>query len=144
MKQQLKAGDSAHGYNRIRLQQLIDGVVGNSLPAAMQHGSMVCNEVGKGVCLHRVSETFTSLVEEILDAVIDNSKKGDIHIRASRQHQRLILQITEKNNYNGFALAWRIGVLAQAVSGLGGSLDIRNPRQLETTISLSIPPRLAA
>ncbi|MBL0270453.1 MAG: hypothetical protein IPP99_17775 [Chitinophagaceae bacterium] len=96
MKQQLKAGDSAHGYNRIRLQQLIDGVVGNSLPAAMQHGSMVCNEVGKGVCLHRVSETFTSLVEEILDAVIDNSKKGDIHIRASRQHQRLILQITEK------------------------------------------------
>jgi len=141
---QLKAGYSAHGYNRIRLQQLIDGVVGNSLSAALQHGSMVCNEVGRDVCLQRVSESFTSLVEEILDAVIDSSRKGDIRIRASRHHQRLTLQITEKNNYNGFALAWRIAVLAQEVSSLGGTLDIRNPRQLETTISLSIPPGLAA
>ena len=66
MKQQVQAGHSASGYNRIRLQQLIDGLVGNSLPAAMQHGSMICNEVGKGVCLHRVSETFTSLVDVFL------------------------------------------------------------------------------
>lgn len=144
MKQQPEHGCSAHRSQGVRLQQLIDGLVGHSLPAATDHGSVVKNEVGRAVVLPQINEAFTCLLKEVLSAVIDSSRKGDIHISLSRQKHHLVLQITEKNNYNGYALSYRIGTLSQEAETIGSSLEIRNPRQLETTISLSIPGKHAA
>lgn len=144
MKQQFNKGCRAPGYQGIRLQQLIDGLVGNSLPAASNHGSVVRNEVGRAVVLTGLNDAFTQLLQEVLEAVIDSSRRGNIHISVCRQQHQLVLQITEKNNFNGYALSHRIGTLSQDAETIGSSLEIRNARQLETIISLSIPGKLAA
>lgn len=144
MEQQLKAGYGSQQYNGIRLQQLIDGLVGNSLPIAKSKGSVVVNEVGRGVVLQKVNAELIDLLQNLLTAVIEGSKRGDIHIRAVKIRNQLVLSIIEKNNYNGYALAYRIGVLAYEAALVGGELDIETPQQLKTTISLRLPAGVAA
>lgn len=145
MEQQVKAAGYGHPVqNGIRLQELIDGLVGDSLPMAMQNGTVVRNEVGRGVVLRRVDDRFTRFLEEVLRAVIGNARKGDIRISVRKDRQHLVLQITDRNNYNGYALSCRIGALIPDAITLGGNLDIRNPRQLEATVCFHLPDRVAA
>lgn len=144
MKHQLYAGSVRTGFARIPLQQLIDGLVGNSLPVAVQRHSVVVNEVGRGVFLRNLDEKLVTLLDEVLAAVIANSQKGDIRIRAEVMKNQLVLSITDRNNYNGFALSWSIGALAAEANRIGGSLDINDPRRLETTVLFSFPGGVAA
>ena len=144
MKQQLNAGYQRPGISRIPLQQLIDGLVGNSLPVARHKCSEVVNEVGRGVFLRTVNEKLVNLLDEILSTVISNSRKGDIHISAERINQQLVLSITERNNNNGYALSFSIGALADEAYRMGGNLDINSPQRLVTTISFAFPVNVAA
>jgi hypothetical protein len=141
MERQLKAGYRAPDHNGIRLQQLVDGLVGNSLPIARKKGTAVVNEVGRGVVLRSVTDQLVDLMDEILATVIANSRGGDIHIRAQRQ---VILSITERSNYNGYALASRVGGLSHYAAAIGCSLEITTPQELVTTICFSFPERIAA
>lgn len=140
MERQLKSGCGAPDYPGIRLQQLIDGLVGNSLSIALSHGSIVRNEVGRGVILRKRHAAFEKLLQEVLEAVIDSSRRGRIHITVSSHHRNHVLKITEKNNYNGFALSYRIRTLAAEAAEMGSRLDIRTPRELVTTVVISFPP----
>lgn len=145
MEDQVKAaGYKCPGLCGTRLQQLIDGVVGNSLSIAERNGTRIRNEVGRGVVLRRVNEPFLLFLEEVIQAVISNARRGDIRISVRKDRQHLVLQITDRNNYNGYALSCRIGSLIPDAILLGGNLDIRNPRQLEATISFHLPDRMAA
>lgn len=143
MEEQLKAGYGSADINGIRLQQLIDGLVGNSLPIAMSKGSVVVNEVGRGVVLRSLDYRLAGLLDMLLNTVIENSRRGDIHISAERRNQELVLHIQERNNYNGYALSFSIGALADDAAIIGGRLEIQSPNKLRTTISLSIPLQLA-
>lgn len=143
MKRQLKAGYRAPDHNGIRLQQLVDGLVGNSLPIARTKGTAVVNEVGRGVVLRSVTDPLIDLIEEILATVIANSRGGDIHIRAERRSQQLILSFTERSNYNGYALASRVGGLSRYAAAIGCGLYITTPHQLQTTIHFSFPGGMA-
>lgn len=143
MEEQLKAGYGSADINGIRLQQLIDGLVGNSLPIAMSKGSVVVNEVGRGVVLRSLDYRLTGLLDMLLNTVIENSRSGDIHISAERRNQELVLHIQERNNYNGYALSFSVGALADDAAIIGGRLEMQSPNKLSTTISLSIPLQLA-
>ena len=144
MKEQLNAGYLAHENTRLPLQQLVDGLVGNSLPIAMSRNSAVVNEVGRGVILRSADYRLIGLVDEILTTVISNSRKGDIHITAETKNQQLVLHIEERNNNNGYALSFSIGTLAQDAAIVGGQIEIRSPQKLVTIISLSLPGKMAA
>lgn len=144
MKEQLNAGYRALENTRIPLQQLVDGLVGNSLPMAMSRNSEVVNEVGRGVVLLSADYRLVGLVDELLATVISNSRQGDIHITAERRDQDLVLHIEERNNYNGYALSFSVGALAGDAAIVGGRIDIRSPQKLLTIISLSLPGMMAA
>jgi len=139
LKQQLKAGSVHPGFSRIPLQQLIDGLVGNSLPVAANRRSVVVNEVGRGVCLRTIHVQLISLLNDILSAVIANSFQGDIRISVQEEKKQLVLSITERNNYNGYALSYRIGALEREAGRMGLVLSMENPTRLETTIRLVFP-----
>lgn len=128
----------------IILEQLIDGLVGNSLSVAGNNHSMVVNEIDSGVVLHSATDQLLSLLDHLLFAVISNSRRGKIYINAEKQQQQLVLYITERNNYNGYALSFSIGALADDAASLGGNLEIKNPQKLETTICFCLPEAIAA
>ena len=139
MESQQQADRGLAGNRRIPLQLLVDGLVGNSLPVARLRRSAVMNEVGRGVSLRSLDEPLHILIGDVLSAVITNSRDGDIHIRCSRRQDHFVLTITDKSNYNGYALSFSIGALARDAGKMGCFLSIENPTRLVTTISLSFP-----
>ena len=131
------AADAAvHGTS---LQQLISNLVDNSLSAAIQNKTIVLNEVGQGVALGIEKAKVIPILKELLDTVIMNSRNGEIHITAERYHGIVILQIQERNNYNGYALAFSVSSIEPEAVGIGGHIAIKDPRARVATISFTFP-----
>ena len=81
------------------------------------------------------------VIQELLSTIINNSRKGRIHIRAERFRDIIILEIEDQSNYNGYALDYSIRSIEPLARSVGGSISIKGQQQLETTISFSFPDR---
>jgi hypothetical protein len=136
--------NSASTEAGVCLRQLVDGLVGNSLVIATDKCSAITNEVSQGVLLRSENLRAIQLLEELLHTVIINSKKGDIHISAKRQEDKVLVTIQERNNNNGYALSFSVGALVPDVNTLGAALDMNGEKSRVATIILSFSDRKAA
>ncbi|MBI3138784.1 MAG: hypothetical protein HYZ15_09385 [Sphingobacteriales bacterium] len=128
----------------ISLNQLIKNLVDHSLPAAFQHHTRIVNEVDRELILGPGAEQLLDVLDELLEAVIRNSKEGDIHITADRYRDMVLLQIEERNNYNGYALSFSVGSIEPDAAKIGGHISIEGARKRQATISFSFPGQFAA
>jgi len=143
MKKQLKPA-SGFFNTGIPLQQLVTSLVNDSQPAASLNKTSIVNEVDHGVFIKNKSEKPVTIIKELLATVIQNSWKGDIHITAERYHDIIVLQIQERNNYNGYALSFSVGAIEPDAISAGGHISIDGSRQKIATISFSFPTLFAA
>jgi hypothetical protein len=128
----------------VSLNQLIKSLVENTQPLAIQHHTRVVNEVDGRLLLGEGALQLSSVLEELLDAVILNSREGDIHITADRFKDMVLLHIEERNNYNGYALSFSVGSLEPDAARIGGHISIEGERKKEATIQFSFPGQFAA
>ncbi|MEO6610895.1 MAG: hypothetical protein ABIT05_11145 [Chitinophagaceae bacterium] len=128
----------------ISLKQLVTNLVNHSQLAALNHQSNLVNEVEQDLVLGTDSPRIMSIMSDLLHTVVSNSKNGEIHISADRYNGVVILQIQERNNYNGYALAYSIGSIEPDAIKIGGHISIKGPQQKITTISFSFPTQFAA
>src|SRR5205085_6589877 len=91
------------------LKQLINNLVNNSLPTAMHNKSIVVNGVAHELTLGAGMSLISTIMHDLLTTVLVNSRNGDIHITADRYHDVVTIDIQERNNNNGYALAYSIG-----------------------------------
>lgn len=125
--------------NYINLNQLVTNLVNNSLPTACQKNTNIVNEVGHGIVLCSDMSHIASVIQELLLEVIANSQNGKIHISADRFKNIIILEIQERNNYNGYALSCRIGNIGPEAAVIGGHISITAPQKKVTTVTFSFP-----
>jgi hypothetical protein len=137
---------NAPGNNQAPLSfnQLIKHLVDQKQPLAAQHNTRIVNEVEKHLLLGDGAMQLKQVLEELLDAVIGNSKEGDIHITADRFKDMVLLHIQERNNYNGYALSFSVGSIEPDAAKFGGHISMEGGRKKETTISFSFPAQFAA
>jgi hypothetical protein len=128
----------------ISLQHLINNLVNSSLPAAHHKNTHVVNEVEKGIALGTAMQHAMGIMNDILTTIVANSRNGEIHITAGRFRDVVTLEFEERNNYNGYALAYSIGSIEPAAASLGGHISMKGPQQKITTISFSFPDSLLA
>jgi len=128
----------------ISLKQLVTNLVHSSLPVAQRLQSSLVNEVEQEVELGTESPKIMAILGDLLHTVVSNSKNGEIHISADRYNGVVILQIQERNNNNGYALAYSIGSIEPDAVKIGGHISIKGPQQRVTTISFSFPTQFAA
>jgi hypothetical protein len=126
------------------LKQMVNTFVNSSLPAARQNKSNVVNEVGQEFLLGSDCSKISGILSELLNTVVINSRNGEIHITADRYHDIVTLEIQERNNYNGYALAYSIGSLEPDAVKIGGHISIKGSQQRITTVSFSFPVPVAA
>jgi hypothetical protein len=131
MKQQLNAG--------LPLRNLVNQLVSDSLPAAIQQKTIIVNEVPASMKIAADETMLSSVIGELLTTVVANSKKGSIYINAERFGDVVIFNIQDRNTNNGYALAYSIKSIESIAAELGGFITIKGQHQLETTISLSFP-----
>lgn len=123
----------------ISLQYLVSSLVNSSLPAAKDNNTHLVNEVGQGVALGTRIHKAISIINDLLSIVVANSRNGEIHISAERFRDVVIVEIQERNNYNGYALAYSIGSIEPDAALVGGHISIKGSQQKVTTISFSFP-----
>ena len=128
----------------ISLQQLMNALIGDSLSVAANNKSCILNEVAADITIDGSNEKLISLITELLDAVVTNSRQGEIHVSADRYSDVVILSIQERNNYNGYALSYSVGSMEREAISVGGHISIKGPQQRIATVSFSFPVKAAA
>lgn len=144
MNDQLNAGSAGFFETTISLKQLVSNLVCNSLPAALHHKSNVVNEVEQGVLLGAGKQKVKAILQDLLTTVISNSCNGEIHISADRFRDVVTLEIQERNNNNGYALAYSIGSIEPDAAAVGGHISMKGCQQKVATIFFSFPDLFAA
>ena len=128
----------------VSLKQLMNVLVSNSLAAAVHNKSSVLNEVASEITIDGSNQKLIRLITELLDAVVTNSRNGEIHISADRYRDVVVLSIQERNNYNGYALSYSVSSIEREAFAVGGHISIRGPQQKVATVSFSFPVPAAA
>ena len=126
------------------LQQLVSNLVNSFLSTASQNNTQLVNEVRKEIALGATPIKAIEVIRELLETVIANSSNGEIHITAERLGSTILLQIQERNNNNGYALAYSIGTIEPTALSAGGHISINGPQKRVATISFSFPDQLVA
>lgn len=126
----------------ISLQVLVNNLVRHSQPVAHHHNTSIENNVERGLVLADEMHKAIPVMRELLTTVVSNSRNGDIHISAERYRNQLILEIQERNNYNGYALSFSIGSIEPDAASMGGHISITGSREKVITISFSFPYHL--
>ena len=135
---------TGNSFTPVSLNHLIKSLVESTQPMAVQHHTQIVNEVDRHLWLGEGASQLSKVLEELLGAVIHNSKEGDIHISADRFKDMVLLHIEERNNYNGYALSFSVGSLEPDAARIGGHISIEGERKKETIIQFSFPGQFAA
>ncbi len=138
MKPQLHTHAGAF-YTTTSLQQLVNNMVKSSLPAANHKNTHVVNEVEQGIALGTTMQHAIGIMNDILTTIVANSRNGEIHITAERFRDVITLEFQERNNYNGYALAYSIGSIEPDAASVGGHISMSGSQKKVTTISFSFP-----
>jgi capsular polysaccharide biosynthesis protein len=132
-------GNYAAKTGGISLQSLINQMLTNSMSMAFRSKSLVINEVSRHVQLSRDKAIVAPVIRDLLSTVISNARNGDICISAERFRNIITLQIQDRNNYNGYALAYSIRAMEAEAAMVGGSISITGEQKKVITISFSFP-----
>ncbi len=132
------------GETLTSLQLLVSNLVNSFLPTAHRNNTQVVNEVGKEIELGTATQSAIAIMSELLSTIVANSRNGEIHITAERSRDTVMLQLQERNNNNGYALAYSIGIIEQDATSIGGHISINGPQKRIATISFSFPDQLTA
>jgi hypothetical protein len=129
---------------QLSLQQLINNLVNDYRPAASRNNTQVVNEVRGEIALAASTQSVVAVMSDLLSTVVANSQNGEIHITAERFRDTVILEIQERNNNNGYALAFSVGAIESHAHSFGGHIKINGPQKRVATISFSFPDQAAA
>ncbi len=143
LKEQSIPGTLMRNCNGVPLRSVVNRLVSNLLPIAMEQQSVIVNEVPGHVKIAAHDAQTVRVISELLTTVVANSKKGIIHIHAERLGELVVFSIRDSNNYNGYALSFSIQSITPMAAMAGGYLSMEGLQQLETTISFSFPVRFS-
>lgn len=147
MKTAADSGELRHRHPRtismetegISLQRLINQLLARSMTVAFRSKSLVVNEVSRHVKLPKGRVMITPVLSDLLHTIVSNAHNGDINISADRFRDIITIQIQERNNYNGYALAYSVRALEAEAAMVGGSITIQGEQKKVVTISFSFP-----
>src|SRR5262245_2757761 len=122
---------------KVSLQQLVNRLIGSYMPQALSHQTRLVNEVSSDIMVDTNNLPLVSVITELMAAVVANSHHGRIHISAEQFRDQVNIIIQERNNYNGYALAFSVGSIEPGASELGGHISINGPQKKIATISFS-------
>lgn len=126
------------------LQSIINYLLRHTLADTLRHAdSSVVNEISPELYLADPAR-ITPLIQDLLETVVANARKGRIHIRADRFRDIVILEIQDRSNYNGYALENSIRWMEPQARMIGGYIALKGIQSLDSTISFSFPNTIAA
>lgn len=130
-------GDPA--FDSISLQLLLNKLV-SDLPGSMALNQIVVeNEVSSDLKMIGDQRDVVPVIDELLSTVVANARNTCIHITAEKFSDIVTLNFEDRNNYNGYALAFSLMVIGQHARFVGGDINIKGAQKRVATVSFSFP-----
>lgn len=121
----------------ISLQLLLNAIIKGSQHLAGNNNSIVMNEVADDIWITNENEKMIPIINELLKIVIANSRNSQICITAERFRNTVILEIQDRNNFNGYALGFSIQSIEPDATSAGACLQFKGQKQRVATVSFS-------
>jgi hypothetical protein len=122
------------------LRQIVNGLLLDSMTdSSINSKNIIVNDITADIPMVADEGRVVPVISELLSSVLSNARNGNIHISAERYRDGVILEIQERNTYNGYALAYRVQSIEPQVNMLGGYITLKGKQQLVTTISFGFP-----
>jgi hypothetical protein len=123
----------------ISLQQILDKLVGQ-LPGTIAMNKIVVeNEVPSGFKMMADQNQVVPVIDEVLTTVMVNARNTSIFITAEKFTDTVTLSFEDRNNYNGYALAFSLMSIGQQARFIGGDINIDGAQKRVATVSFSFP-----
>ena len=139
MNYQLNAGFPGVFDTGTSLQLLVNRLVSSSQGIAFRNKITVVHEVPRDILMIADKTKVIPIIDELLTTFVANGRNSQIHISADRYRDIIILNIQDRNNYNGYALAFSIMSIESQINETGGSLTIDGKQKKIATVSFSFP-----
>lgn len=133
------SGNTYVSNSAITLKQLINNLTSQTHSVANKNNTKIVNDIGQFINVGKGVTSAFNVMKELLSVLVANSKNGNIHISADRFRDVIILEFQERNNNNGYALAYQINNIEPDAAALGGHISITGPQQKVTTVTFSFP-----
>lgn len=126
------------------LKKIISNLISRSESITAKTHSIIINGIDSTILLKENSKEIIPIIEELLTTVISNSLDSQIYITAEKYKDVIILNIQDRNNNNGYAMAFSVMSVEQQVNEAGGSLKIDGRQSKVATVTFSFPNLAAA
>lgn len=121
------------------LTSLMDQLVQEALPLVRQSKSILQNDIEPAFFTAARKSTIQPVLEAIIEALLCCAKQGRIHISAERIGKNIQVLFEERNNYNGYALAFRLCSVETLAREAGGYLFVKGEKSLQARIGFCFP-----
>lgn len=121
------------------LRSLLNSMIRASEHLMRTNNTTVLNEVPNDIFLTAENDKKRTVLNELLKAVISNSRNSEICVTAERYRDLVILEIQDRNNFNGYALGFSIQSIEPEATSAGGYIHFKEQQKRVATISFSFP-----
>jgi hypothetical protein len=135
---EINAPAITHGAG-ISLRKLISSMVSSSSKSAAVNKVFILNEVSAEFRIRTGQVKVISVIKELLAAMASNGRNTCISFTAERFTDIIILSFEDQNNYNGYALSFRLMAIGQRARFAGGDISIDGVKKRVATVSFSFP-----
>ena len=118
---------------------LVDQLLLPASVLAHQSRSVLTNDIEPAFFTAAPAARIQPVLEAILDALLLCARQGRIFITAERVGENIQVIFEERNNYNGYALAFRLCSVEPLAREAGGHLSVRGEKSLQVRICFSFP-----
>lgn len=139
MYNQNNAGYAGAICTGISLHQMVNRLIFTVRGGMADSAHLLVNEVPEDIRISANEEKIATVIHELLSSVLLNARNGEIYIGANRFRDVVILEIQDRNNYNGYALGCRLKTVEPEVSRMGGYMTTEGLQKLIATVSFSFP-----
>ena len=127
----------------ISLQLLLNKLLKN-LPRTIASNKIVIeNEVSADFNVLANQDDVVPVIDEVLTTVVANARNTSIFITAEKFIDIITLNFQDRNNYNGYALAFSLMSIGEQARCIGGDLNIEGAQKRVATVSFSFPDTVA-
>lgn len=121
------------------LTTLVDELLLEVEPLAQQSKTILLNEMEPAFFTAASGSALSVVIREILQSMLQCARQGRIHIYAEKFGDHITLEFEERNNFNGYALAFRLCSVEPLAREAGGYLSVKGEKSLLARISFSFP-----
>lgn len=121
------------------LTSLVDQLLHEAQPLALQSESILVNEIEPAFFTAVSEAVIRPVIGEILESMLLVANRGRIHIFAEKFGDSITVEFEERNNYNGYALAFRLCAVESLAREAGGYLSVKGEKSLLARISFCFP-----